>query len=443
MINEHKKRLNDIKNMQNFSENEKSFIKNKIDNNKEDINASIKMAKDFLNNNKLYSSKIYSNIESFSNTTKNTNFNHPNNINFNSINDIFNNNYKNQINYHPNYNVIPSDINDINNSHTNINKNDNGTISKYFKNNNYNTIETNNKSLNNIKEKDNYNIEANKKCYKESNNNVLLESSIKILKIQLENKDNKIKALESNINFLNNENKNLKEYINKLESSIQSIKLIGNNININNNNDLFSENSQNVFNNENNNNLSNETDTKNNQIQALINKENISTINDNAISNIEKIMNTINYFIRKMYISFNNEIEQKEDFNDLNYNQHYELQNHLIKIENMINNMILQNKNIEKFKIRNKNKINIDKNNEFEKEEIINETNSVMGYDIDKIKVKKVFKKMNNKKENNITRNFDVQNKYIKRSKSHNKINVFKMLEKIKNIRVKFLKKYK
>ena len=144
-----------------------------------------------------------------------------------------------------------------------------------------------------------------------------------------------------------------------------------------------------------------------------------------------------------MYISFNNEIEQKEDFNDLNYNQHYELQNHLIKIENMINNMILQNKNIEKFKIRNKNKINIDKNNEFEKEEIINETNSVMGYDIDKIKVKKVFKKMNNKKENNIKRSFDVQNKYIKRSKSHNKINVFKMLEKIKNIRVKFLKKYK
>ena len=152
--------------MQNFSENEKSFIKNKIDNNKEDINASIKMAKDFLNNNKLYSSKIYSNIESFSNTTKNTNFNHPNNINFNSINDIFNNNYKNQINYHPNYNAIPSDINDINNSHTNINKNknNNDTISKYFKNNNYNTIETNNNSLNNIKEKDNYNFEANKKC---------------------------------------------------------------------------------------------------------------------------------------------------------------------------------------------------------------------------------------------------------------------------------------
>ena len=285
-----KKRLNDIKTNQNYGENEQNnFNQNKIDNNKDYINTSIKLAKDFLNYNKLFSSKIYSNIDKSLQITKNNNLTHSNYIKYDVINDYLNKNYKTQINYHPNYNYnIPSTELNISQDK---NKYNNEGNSKYNKINNYNTIETNNNTLNN--NKDTYNIETNKN-YNKEDKTILFETNLKILNIQLENKENKIKSLESNINYLNKENQNLKEYINKLESSIQTI----------NNNDLFSDNGQNIFNNENNNNLSNEIDVKNNQIQTLINKENISTIIDNnTISNIEKIMNTINYFIKKCLLS--------------------------------------------------------------------------------------------------------------------------------------------
>ena len=84
LINEHKKRLNDIKNMEIIIEKEKCPIKTQINDNnnknsnKDFINYSIRIAKDFLNYNKMKTNKIFSNIENTINTNtnkKNNSFN--------------------------------------------------------------------------------------------------------------------------------------------------------------------------------------------------------------------------------------------------------------------------------------------------------------------------------------------------------------------------------
>ena len=135
-----------------------------------------------------------------------------------------------------------------------------------------------------------------------------------------------------------------------------------------------------------------------------------------------------------MYILFNNIIEQKEEFIDLNYNQHYELQKHLIKIENIINNILLHNKNNSKNELRNKNTINIDKNINYEKQKNEIRFKPKIGENNDKIRFQKIFQNLKNKtKVNNISKSFNIQNNNIKRSKSHNKINVFRRKDIIKN----------
>ena len=463
LINEHKSKLNQIRNMENISDNEKFSINEKYsinkklnDDNKEDICNTIKIAKEFLNYNKSRTSQIYSNIDNAINTTKSNNSFHSNYLNYDIGNDFQNSNNKTYINSRTQYNYRPS--NNYYSSNTLIDHHNKGfyytpksqiifkseSSSKLDNLNNINEINNNLNRIKNSFNNTNYNNEINEK-YNEDNNNKLISSNIKLLEHKLENKENQIKSLESNITFLNNENQNLKQYINKLETSLQSIENQNytKNNNNNNNNDIFSENSQNILINENdsdnnnnvnnnNNNLLKEDNIKNNLIQTLINKENISTINDsNNINNIEKIMNTINYFIRKMYILFNNIIEQKENFNDLNCNQHYELQKHLIKIENIINNLFIQNINMnkDKYYLDNKNTINIDKKNDYEYEESLSGINSVIGRTNngnDKIK-SNIIKKSENKNKNvkkskktNIN-----QNKNIKRSKSHNRITIF------------------
>ena len=61
-------------------------------------------------------------------------------------------------------------------------------------------------------------------------------------------------------------------------------------------------------------------------------------INNN---NIEKVMYSINYFIRKMYNLFPN-MEKENNFGELKIDQYNELQQRLNIIENMINELFIQ-----------------------------------------------------------------------------------------------------
>ena len=424
IINEHKRKLNEIKNMENILRNNEYSVNNKIktiDTNKDDINKSIKMAKDYLNYNKSRTSKIYSHINNSFNNNK-------------IINNSFNSNYlnydaKNDYNYKTlyNYNYAPSN-NYISNGYINVKEND--------KNKQYPSSTKNSFHLKNADSNfglNNYDIEARKSnindniIYNEKNNeedNILISSKIKILRHKLENKENQIKNLESNISYLNNENQNLKLYIDKLESNIQSFKYNNNTISLNNNNiDDFTQKSRNMPNNdkENNcNNIINEMELKSTIMPSIINKENTNTINDsNIIFNVEKIMNSINYFIRKIYILFNNIFNIKENFQDLNYNQYYELQNHLVNVEKIINKLVAQNINLGENNYNSKNTIHIEDRKE--NEDIIYSINSNNNFEPiekrnNKIKVYKMVKKNSNK-------NLKIKKKKNKEIKSVKELN--------------------
>jgi hypothetical protein len=406
IINEHKRKLNEIKNMENIIENNEYSVNNKIknnDTNKDDINKSIKMAKDYLNYNKSRTSKIYSHLNNSINNNK-------------IINNSFNSNYlnydtKNDYNYKTlyNYNYAPSN-NYISNDYTNINENEKNKQypssiknSFYLKNGDSNFI-LNNNDIEGRKNNINDNIIYNDKNNEEDN--ILIASNIKLLRHKLENKENQIKNLESNISYLNNENQSLKLYIDKLESNIQSFKYNNNTISLQNNNiDEFTQKSRNNMlsnDNENNcNNIINEIELKSNIMPSIINKENTNTINDsNIIFNVEKIMNSINYFIRKIYILFNRIFNIKENFQDLNYNQYYELQKHLVKVEKIINKFVAQNIKLDEDDYNNKNNAPLEDRKE--NEDILNSINSNNNYEPienrnNKIKVYKMVKKNSNK----------------------------------------------
>ena len=341
LINEHKRKLNEIKNMESLFEKDRhsSIIQKRNDISKDDINHSIKMAKDYLKYNKSKTDKIFSNIDNSINNNKiiNNSFN-SNYLNYDIKNDF---NYKTQYNYK----TIPAKTY-YSNTYSYID--DNGKDIQYLstKNNSFHLMNTDSNFRVN-----NYGFEG--RNYKKTNyneeDNILIASNIKLLKHKLENKESKIQTLESNISYLNNENHNLKQYIKKLETNFQTISSNNRNtINLNNNNtnnlNEKSGNELNTISNNDCNNLINEEEIKSTQIPPLINKENTNTVNDNCIIfNIQKIMNSINFFIRKIYKLFNNIYDIKEKFIDLNYNQHFELQKHLTKLEKIINKFVTQN----------------------------------------------------------------------------------------------------
>ena len=312
LINEHKRKLNEIKNMESLFEKDRHSTINQKRNDisKDDISRSIKMAKDYLNYNKSRTEKFFSNID---NSIKNNKI----------INNSFNSNYLNyDIKNDFNYKTIPSKTY-YSNTYNNID--DNGKDIQYLstKKNSFGFMNTDSNFRVN-----NYGYE--RRNYKNSNNEedkILIASNIKLLKHKLENKESKIQTLESNISYLNNNTINLNNnYTNDLNEKS------GNELNIENNNDC--------------NNLANEEEVKSTQIPSLINKENSNTLNDNdIISKIQKIMNSINFFIRKIYKLFNNIYDIKENYIDLNYNQHFELQKHLVKLEKIINKFVTQNIN--------------------------------------------------------------------------------------------------
>ena len=72
LINEHKRKLNEIKNMESLFEKDRhsSIIQKRNDISKDDINHSIKMAKDYLKYNKSRTDKIFSNIDNSINNNK-------------------------------------------------------------------------------------------------------------------------------------------------------------------------------------------------------------------------------------------------------------------------------------------------------------------------------------------------------------------------------------
>ena len=352
LINEHKRKLNEIKNMESLFEKDRHSAINQKRNDisKDDISHSIQMAKDYLKYNKSRTDKIFSNIDNSINNNKiiNNSFN-SNYLNYDIKNDF---NYKTQYNYK----TIPYKTY-YSNTYNNIE--DNGKDMQYLstKKNSFGFMNTDSNFRVN-----NYGFEGrnyNNSNYNEEDN-ILIASNIKLLKHKLENKESKIQTLESNISYLNNENHNLKQYIKKLETNLQTISSNNrNSINLNNNNtnDLNekSGNEINIDKNNDFNNLGNEEEIKSTQIPSLMNKENTNTINDNGIIfNIQKIMSSINFFIRKMYQLFNNIYDIKENYIDLNYNQHFELQKHLVKLEKIINKFVTQNTNPIKLDIEKK-----------------------------------------------------------------------------------------
>ena len=436
IINEHKRKLNEIKNMENILENNEYSINNKIktkDTNKDDINKSIKMAKDYLNYNKSRTSKIFSHINNSIDNNK---------INNNSFNSNYlNYDIKSDYNYKTlyNYNYAPS-TNYIPNGYTSANENDKNKEYPSSTKNSFHLKKTdsnfriNNNDIERRKNNINDNIIYNDKNNEEDN--ILIASNIKLLRHKLENKENQIKNLESNINYLNNENQNLKLYIEKLESNIQSFNNNNNTISSKNNNtNDFTQKSRNMLNidNENNcNNIINEIELKSTIMPSIINKENTNTINDsNIIFNVEKIMNSINYFIRKIYILFNNIFNIKENFQDLNYNQYYELQKHLVKVEKIINKFVAQNFNLGENDYNNKMITPLEDRKE--NEDILNSINSNNNFEPiakrnNKIKVYKMVKKNSSKilkikkKKNKEIKSAKELNKNFYRSKSDKKL---------------------
>jgi septal ring factor EnvC (AmiA/AmiB activator) len=113
---------------------------------------------------------------------------------------------------------------------------------------------------------------------------VIINSNIKLLKHKLENKEAKIKSLESNIDLLSQENKSLKDYIIQLETKYNNNK--DNNDDINSNSNL------------------------------ILNEE-----NKNINNNIDKVMYSINNFIKKMYSLFPN-MEKEIKYEELKI-EHY------------------------------------------------------------------------------------------------------------------------
>ena len=298
--------------------------------------------------------------------------------------------------------------------------------------------EKNNK--NNIK-KNNYTNKVN------NNDNLFCNLNNKSLERKLQEKRLRIKNLEEKIILLTKENQNLKGYINELESKIEIFNINCKENIIDKNEILIRE--QEMLNKINS--LTKEIQEKNIQIEKMQNEnklkiedimslkqkyqdleliikektEKLSSKHDKSyienndfksqINNSNKILLTINYFIKKIYNMipslYSNDLNQS--INDSN-----ELQKHLICIENFISEYIVYNSN-KKSKFfydfeynSKKNKIPMNRDEDKEKEELekkineINEQNIFLLKEIQSQAAKKIKKrrKINssykNKKEN-------------------------------------------
>jgi hypothetical protein len=301
-----------------------------------------------------------------------------------------------------------------------------------------NTQNSNNYKLNNTDYYRQKNYLANKLDKNNTSNNIISDN-IKRLEFKLEKKKIKIKNLKSNIDLLNKENQNLKKYINELEEKIGNFHL-EKQTNILNQDNIINREKE-MLNKINS--LTEELSKKNSQIEKMKNmdklkiqdiqilsqkcrdlelishennKEKISKIdkliNENNnfksyISNTEKIMFTINYFIKKIY-NMVPSLSISEYFEDVK--EPLELQRHLINIEKFINEYIIYNSNKKsKFMVefyKNKNNEHIidehkEREREREKEEFEKKINEINRQNINMLQGVKDKKKLKKKKSFN------------------------------------------
>jgi hypothetical protein len=439
LINKYKKRLQEIKEWQtnfkndNLSQSDREIllltekIKNKkipnpsesdIKNNYEN---NIKLAKDFLKVNCI--KKNLTTLENNSNASIN-------------INNIINTNEST-------YSILKdSTIKDLNNNITMMEKKYMKTVPNFAKKiaiaskrNNCNSNDVNLR-------RNNLTSRLNNNNYSTENYFNLGNNSVKSLELKLAKKRIKIKNLKLNLDLLSKENQNLKKYINELEEKIEIFNLnkktnILNQDNINKREEeminkiklltkeIALKNAQ-IDRMKNCNldkfkiqDLLNENKDKNKDIKIEVNeKEDFKAY----INNTDRILFTINYFIKKIYnmipslSNLENFVEVKEP---------YQLQVHLINIENFISEYIIYNSNKKsKFLIDfEKSKNNqyfgdADRKREIEEEKMINDVcrqqNIYLFKDVNskrKLKKKKSFNSSKGKKTISERKNSKNKNK--------------------------------
>ena len=377
LINHHKKRLLEIKEWKNnfnnstsasrseifVVENEKNlknknltnyidkFEKEERKENVINVENNIKSVKDFLKINSLDKSNINTeNNDEISITINNKNNIVTNTNNENNFNDI-------------SYSILNEPLNKDLES-----KNNNMIETKKHMKTGIN-LKNEFKSVN-IKIKDNISsINTNRTTNDRTNK--ADDNKTKLLEFKLEKKKIKIKNLKSNIELLTKENNNLKKYINELEKKLEEIDL---------NKEINFANKENIIKREQDmlnkiNLLSQEILEKNEKIEKMkymdkvklkdiqslnqrcrelelisneINKEKIEKLMEenknlkNKNNNTDKIMFTLNYFIKKIYNMIPS-LQTQENFEGIK--EPYELQKIFIEIENFINEFIIYDSN--------------------------------------------------------------------------------------------------
>ena len=420
LIAQHKKKLKEIKEWQNnFTNNnitqteiatndtvklnkipnfKNNIIISDINENK-NIEKNIKTAKDFLKLNSI--NKSNSLIE-------NTNDDSSVNININKKNANENNSNDNSVSLSKDFD------NNINNNiqkymRTGMNFNNKLELEKIQDTENFNSNNTNNKK--------------NTSSTSRTNNDI--NNIIKSLEFKLEKKKIEIKKLESNIDILTKENQNLKRYIYDLESKIENYQLNNNTNLINQDNIIIRE--QEMF--KKINSLTKEIQEKNSQIEKfknleqqltekyhqleLFSKENTSKLENlimeknnykDSIQTTEKIIFTVNYFIKKIYNIIPG-LYNGECFQDIK--DPFELQKHLIAIENFINEYIVYDSNK-----KSKFLIDFEKNKNYkEKDELEKKINEINEQNIFLLKEIQGRKKLKKKKSNNSSKSIKITNR--------------------------------
>jgi len=424
LINKYKKRLQEIKEWQtnfkndNLSQSDREIllltqkIKNRkaqsssesdIKTNYENFQNNIKLAKDFLKIN-----CINKNQTTFDNNSSNVSIN---------INNINNNTNESSCSA-----LKDSTIKDLNNNINMMEKKYMKTVPNFTKKISIGTNRVNCNSndaylrRNNLTSRLNYN-HSTENCFNIANDNV------KSLELKLAKKRIKIKNLKLNLDLLSKENQNLKKYINELEEKIEIFNL-NKKTNILNQDNIIKREKE----------MSNkiklltkEIELKNAQIdrlknnnldkfkiQDILNKnkdENAKIeLNDKQdfkayINNTDRILFTINYFIKKIYNMIPS-LSNLENYVDVK--EPYQLQVHLINIENFISEYIIYNSNKKsKFLIdfeKSKNNqyfIDEDRKREIEEEKIISDVyrqNLYLFKDINSKKKPKKKKSINSSK---------------------------------------------
>ena len=344
LINEHKKRLQEIKEWENNLINSQTgnYIPKKINFNSNININSMTSEKEKQYNTQEQKNKNYQNINELNKYTNIQTTSFVNN-NIPSEDENNNNNQKNKITYN----------NNSDNANDNI---DNNNIE-------LKTL-TNFSYLNN--NKNNISKIENKEIYKSNSCNYDYITNIKLLEHKLEQKKLKIKSLKSNIELLTKQNEDLKSHNADLENQIQNIN-ITNKKKLTNEDDYISK-EQNLLNKIIS--LQKEIELKNEQIEKMKNNDKLKThdiqllkqkcrdieliadennkeqikkidklideknIYQNYINDLDKILFSINYFIKKVYntIPFlNKNLDTFIEVKNAN-----ELQKHLIIIENFM-----------------------------------------------------------------------------------------------------------